>query len=71
MRRFVELRTCELTARSRLKTVVDCDRIVVLDKGRVAETGAPKELLERKGYFFDLVHQSADSADLLEAIEAA
>ncbi|GAB1311146.1 Putative ATP-binding cassette (ABC) transporter protein [Madurella fahalii] len=31
----------------RLSTVADFDRLLVLDKGRVAEVGSPRELLER------------------------
>lgn len=31
----------------RLSTVADFDRLLVLDKGRVAEMGSPRELLER------------------------
>ncbi len=34
-----------------------CDRIIVLDKGKVAETGTYKELLESDGIFADLVRR--------------
>jgi ABC-type transport system involved in Fe-S cluster assembly fused permease/ATPase subunit len=33
----------------RLNTVANADRIVVLDRGRVAETGTHAELLAREG----------------------
>lgn len=37
----------------RLSTVLDCDRIMALDKGRIAEEGRPRELLKDKdSYFF-------------------
>jgi ATP-binding cassette subfamily B protein len=39
----------------RLSTVEKADRIVVLDAGRVVESGSPQELLERGGAYADLV----------------
>ena len=42
-----------LTVAHRLHTIIDSDRIVVLDKGRVIENGAPKDLLERKAILED------------------
>ncbi|MBI2508541.1 MAG: ATP-binding cassette domain-containing protein, partial [Betaproteobacteria bacterium] len=35
----------------RLSTVEKADRIVVLDRGRIAETGTHRELLERGGIY--------------------
>lgn len=46
----------------RLSTLLNTDRIVVIDEGRVAEAGTYEELVERGGLFADLV-QSAESAD--------
>jgi subfamily B ATP-binding cassette protein MsbA len=40
----------------RLSTVERADRIVVLDRGRIAETGAHRELLERGGIYAKLYH---------------
>lgn len=39
----------------RLSTIRHCDRIIVLDKGKIAEEGTYDELIEKKGYFADLV----------------
>lgn len=39
----------------RLSTIRNCDRIVVLDGGRIVEDGTYEELLEQKGYFAELV----------------
>ena len=41
----------------RLSTVVDCDLIVVLDKGEIVEQGSYKELLKQKGIFYNLAQQ--------------
>ncbi len=38
----------------RLSTIQDADMIVVMDEGRIAETGNHKELLERKGKYYEL-----------------
>ncbi|PYI55129.1 ABC transporter ATP-binding protein [Paenibacillus flagellatus] len=39
----------------RLSTLREADRLVVLDKGGIAETGTHEELLEKKGVYFKLV----------------
>lgn len=38
----------------RLSTVKNCDRIVVLDKGKIKEQGTFDELMEKRGMFYDL-----------------
>ncbi len=40
----------------RLSTLRNCNRLFVIDEGRVIETGTHEELIERKGAFFDLVN---------------
>lgn len=47
-----------ITVAHRLNTILDSDRVVVLDKGEVAEFDSPKNLLEKKGLFFNLVKQA-------------
>ena len=38
----------------RLSTVVDADKIIVLRQGKILESGTHKELLAKKGYYFEL-----------------
>ncbi|KAI7821393.1 P-loop containing nucleoside triphosphate hydrolase protein [Gamsiella multidivaricata] len=50
-----------LTIAHRIKTVMDSDRILVLDKGRVQEYEAPSELLKRKdSLFYQLAEQAGE-----------
>jgi len=39
----------------RLSTVRDADKIVVLDNGRIVESGTHNELIERQGAYFNLI----------------
>jgi len=41
----------------RLSTIKDCDRILVMEKGKIAEEGSYDSLLEKKGIFYDLVER--------------
>jgi ATP-binding cassette subfamily B protein len=43
----------------RLSTLVDTDRILVFDSGRIVESGTYDELVEKEGVFADLVRSSA------------
>ena len=45
----------------KLHTVLDFDRVVVLEKGRVSESGRPRELLERQGSSFKALYESMNS----------
>lgn len=48
-----------ITIAHRINTILDSDRIVVLEAGEVKEFGSPKELLERKGgLFYELVREA-------------
>ncbi|MCR5651359.1 MAG: ATP-binding cassette domain-containing protein [Lachnospiraceae bacterium] len=41
----------------RLSTIQECDRIIVLDGGKIIEDGTYDELIAKKGYFADLVER--------------
>lgn len=49
-----EGRTCILIAH-RLSTVENADKICVINSGIVAECGTHKELIEKKGFYYDLL----------------
>jgi ATP-binding cassette subfamily C protein len=38
----------------RLSTIIHCDRILVMDKGKIAEEGSYQELMEKKSLFYEL-----------------
>ncbi|PIA13632.1 P-loop containing nucleoside triphosphate hydrolase protein [Coemansia reversa NRRL 1564] len=44
-----------LTIAHRLETVMDSDRIIVMDKGQIVEVGPPQELIKQGGHFSKLV----------------
>jgi subfamily B ATP-binding cassette protein MsbA len=56
LRRLLEGRTAFVVAH-RLSTVRDADLIVVLEQGRIAETGTHDELLDRGGLYVHLYGQ--------------
>ncbi|KAL8990630.1 MAG: hypothetical protein Q9177_000759 [Variospora cf. flavescens] len=53
-----------ITIAHRINTILDSDRIVVLDHGSVAEFDTPSALVGRKGLFYELVRE----AGLLDAV---
>ena len=46
----------------RMRTVMNADKIVVLDEGRVVEQGSPAELLEQNGLFSRMVRLQSQSS---------
>jgi ATP-binding cassette subfamily B protein len=44
----------------RLSTVKNADNIIVLDSGKIMETGNHKELIEKKGVYYDLINNQLD-----------
>ncbi|KAI5296978.1 hypothetical protein KEM56_005179, partial [Ascosphaera pollenicola] len=47
-----------ITIAHRINTILDSDKIVVLEKGRVAEFDTPENLIERGGMFYNLVKEA-------------
>lgn len=43
--------TCIIIAH-RLNTIKECDRVIVMEHGRIAEIGIPSELINKKGDFY-------------------
>ena len=48
------LQATKVVIAHRLSTVMNCDRIFVMDKGEIVEEGSYQELMARKGRFYDL-----------------
>jgi ATP-binding cassette, subfamily B, bacterial len=64
MQRLMQGRTC-IVVPHRLSTVRTLDRILVFDRGQIAEEGSHADLMRRAGLYRDLfTHQAAG---LLEA----
>ena len=54
-----------ITIAHRINTILDSDRIVVLDHGNVAEFDTPSALVRQRGKFYELVRE----AGLLDSVE--
>ncbi|KAJ1534531.1 hypothetical protein HK096_003782, partial [Nowakowskiella sp. JEL0078] len=54
----------------RLKTIADCDKLVVLEKGRIIQTGRPSELVQQEGATFrKMCEESGEMHEILRIIE--
>ena len=49
-----ELRATRVVIAHRLTTIINADTILVMDKGRIVQSGSYKELIEQPGLFRDL-----------------
>ncbi len=47
-----------ITIAHRINTILDSDRIIVLQQGKVAEFDTPMELISRRGLFYELVREA-------------
>lgn len=67
-----KFRTCTvLTIAHRLNTVMDSDKVLVMDKGEVVEFDHPYNLLQNKGEFFKMVEQTGPAtSDFLHRVAA-
>lgn len=55
-----------ITIAHRINTILDSDRVLVLQKGRVAEFDTPANLVRKQGLFYELVKE----ANLLGALDS-
>ena len=62
MLRLMHGRTCFVIAH-RLSTITGADCILVMDKGRIVESGTHQELLEKKGMYHELYHAQFDRVE--------
>ncbi|WP_232493582.1 ABCB family ABC transporter ATP-binding protein/permease [Novosphingobium kaempferiae] len=69
LHRVAEHRT-SLSIAHRLSTIADADRILVLNEGRLAESGSHAELLRRDGLYAEMwMRQAAEAEAMNEAAE--
>lgn len=61
MDRLMRGRTCFIIAH-RLSTIVDADLILVLRDGRIIEQGKHRDLLEKKGFYYEIYKSQYDIA---------
>jgi ABC-type bacteriocin/lantibiotic exporter with double-glycine peptidase domain len=54
---LAKLRCTRIVIAHRLSTIKECDRIIVLDGGRIIEDGTYDELISKNGYFAELVER--------------
>ncbi|XP_049620339.1 ATP-binding cassette sub-family C member 2 [Suncus etruscus] len=47
-----------LTIAHRLHTIMDSDKVMVLDKGQIVEYGSPEELLQKSGPFYSMAKEA-------------
>ncbi len=52
-----KLKCTRIVIAHRLSTIKQCDRIIVLDKGKIVEDGTYDELIQQKGFFSELVER--------------
>ncbi|KAI1282580.1 Multidrug resistance-associated protein 1 [Halotydeus destructor] len=62
-----------LTVAHRLNTIIDTDKVLAMEAGKVVEFDEPHQLLQKKGLFYNMVMQTGDkrSSVLLEAAPQA
>ena len=54
-----EFKDCTIiTIAHRLETVLDYDKIIVLQNGSLVEEGTPDELLQAKGEFYEMAQEA-------------
>lgn len=64
IKKLVKNKTCIIVS-NRISDIKDCDKIVVLDKGRIIERGNHDSLLEEKGSYYDFYNSQAHKVEEL------
>jgi len=60
-----EIKNTTITIAHRLQTIIDYDKVLVLDKGEVVEFGSPWELLQKEeGVFMGMCDMTGEGAML-------
>ncbi len=59
------MRCTRIVVAHRLSTIRNCDRIIVLDKGKIREDGSYEELIHRNGFFAELVARQRPEASVV------
>lgn len=54
-----------ITIAHRINTIIDSDRVVVLDKGEIVEFDTPVALMLQKGAFYSLVKEAGLAENLV------
>jgi len=62
------IRRTSIVVAHRLSTIRSADKIIVLSKGRIIETGTHSELMEKKGFYFRL-NQLQNQTDLTSILQ--
>jgi ATP-binding cassette, subfamily C (CFTR/MRP), member 4 len=57
--------TTVITIAHRLNTIADYDNIIVMQRGRIVESGCPWELIKKEGYFWEMVKHTGKNAQLI------
>lgn len=59
--------TTVITIAHRLNTISDYDKVLVMDKGQVVESGSPFELIQKGGLFCQMVKHTGSNAETIRS----
>ncbi|KAI0152155.1 abc transporter [Hypoxylon sp. NC0597] len=60
-----------ITIAHRLRTIIDYDQVIVMDDGKVLETGSPVELINMEGAFWSMLKNSGEYEELVALVKQA
>jgi ATP-binding cassette subfamily C (CFTR/MRP) protein 4 len=60
-------KTTVITVAHRLNTIADYDQVIVMQRGRIVESGSPWELIQKQGMFYEMVSHTGKNAPLIIA----